>query len=239
VITATNRSVVPTSAVSTTQTAPVTNRIVPFGNFTKIGIGGQNVVMLKFEFTNSAHIPPGIPRSDRPDNTVLDFMRESRAIGTAEESLARVGRVREGRVDTGTHFINNVHNVHAGVMTRGLANSSFELVQSYWYKREGRDGHCDKYVVVLTFVHWTVKDRTKIDSAILKNATEQRRALARITWQWCHGWSNPDGTITLNFGGRQPDAKAQNAVVVRDHAITAAKIDQIVTEEDEAGQVAK
>lgn len=147
--------------------------------------------------------------------------------------LAQMGRVREGRVDTGTHFIDNVQDIQVGCLINGLQNVGYQVTHCHWFLQTAEPPKTDKFVVV---VGLGSDDQTKggVTALEMSNKTlQQRRILTRTCWQWCHGWANPNGVITLNFGGRKPDGRPRNAVVVRDRKIWAAKAQDFIAEEDE------
>ena len=154
--------------------------------------------------------------------------------------LASEGRVREGRVDTGSNFVKNLQLVQAGFITRGLSNIGYQFTQCHWFYRKGDGESSDKYVVVLGYANDMAckpeqeKDFVMQPALDLPNkAIGQRRDLASTCWKYCHGWANQDGVITLNFGGRMPKGRAEHAIVVRSRSLTAARITRLVTEENE------
>lgn len=224
--------------------------IAPFGQGIPVGYSSANrTILLKFFFTNRGHVPELPERSAqglgpgnnpilsgggflRPDNAKMDQRHAYNAFQRGHGHLAEVGRIRAGRVDTGEHFIDNIHNTHAGCVVRGLDNIGYKLSQLHWYLKRDEmtnrpGGPIDKYVAVIGMV-------TGADAIELPNKSlEKRRILAATCWQWCHGYANPDGVITLNFGGFMPGGKPQHSVVVRDHKLTAARITELVTEENE------
>ena len=202
-------------------------KITPFGRGVHIGYNSPiHTILVKFYFTNEKQIPEGIPEKHRQSDQAVDDRHAMAAELNGRKDLAVVGRVREGRVDSGEHFVDNVHNVHAGCLTRGLSNLSYTLTDChyYWHAAKG------KFVVVLKL---TTKADESIVMPISNGTIEQRRALARTCWSWCHGWVNMDGVVTLNFGGRMPDGKAHHAIVVREHQLVAATVAEFVKEEDE------
>lgn len=206
------------------------NRVLPFGQSVEIGIdSAYRTILCKFFFTNPAHIPQGVEEKDRKTNAEMDRQHTKAAYQAGHGYLAQVGRIREGRVDTGNHFIDNVHNVQPGFLTKGLANVGYHATSCHWFFKSGEGKSSDKYVVVVELTLNGDNDATALPEAGLN----QRRALANTCWQWCHGYANPDGTITLNFGGREPEQTAKNAVVVRNRHLTAARIESLVAEEDE------
>lgn len=188
-------------------------------------------VIAKFLFTNSKHIPAGIQEQVRLSDAKMDEVHRKNAVEAGQVSKAYKGRVRQGRVDTGEHFIDNAHQMQAGLLRRGLASVGYHLTEAHWYLKKGdplRDTS-DKFVVVLKF-----SDNTDESADISRQCTEGIRALANTTWGWCHGWSNPDGVVTLNFGGRQPpENRPCCAVAVRDRDLQVIPVFEPMGEEKE------
>ena len=217
-------------------------KIAPFGEARVVGVREidntkpeeilqYDTVLVKFSFTNRAHIPAGIPEQKRLDDSTVDNRHAHEALAMGHTERAQIGRVREGRVDTGTQFIHNLQFVQPGCLVRGLSNVGYTVSQCHWFFKKGFGKSSDKYVVVLAL-------SLGGEPVNLPNqAIEQRRALANTCWQWCHGWSNLDGTLTLNFGGRLPDGKPQHSVVVRNRQLSGARITSLVTEEDETKEI--
>ncbi|MEK7641407.1 MAG: hypothetical protein AAB365_00250 [Patescibacteria group bacterium] len=219
-----------TNSPATTTTAS----IKPFGDQARIGHATNcHTVLAKFYFTNPKHIPPGIPEVTRAESTAIDAAHIRFAYEIKQGQLAQPGRVREGRVDTGVQFINNLHNVHGGCLVRGLCNANigYFVTHCHWFRlKSDTPQKSDKYVVVLCF---STDSEKKLETG--RATLEARRALASTCWQWLHAYTNPNGVITLNFGGRMPDGKPKNTVVVRNGCLTAAQIIEPVTEEQEEG----
>ena len=218
-----------------------TINIAPFGEQIPVGANsGYPTILVKFLFTNAAHIPAGIPEQVRADHAAMDRKHTQEAYQGGYGHLANEGRIREGRVDTGTNFIKNLQLIQAGFLTRGLSNIGYQFTTCHWFYRKGYGESSDKYVVVLGYTNDMAckpeqeKDFVAQPALDLPNkAIEQRRALASTCWQYCHGWANLDGVISFNIGGRLPDGRAQHAIVVRNRAVTAARITRLVTEENE------
>ena len=213
--------------------------IAPFGQTALIGYiipnGSEakkvqfNSIQIKFQVNRMDQIPAGIPEQDRGSDAQADKRHFVAAYKGGYGHLAAEGRVREGRVDTGKNFIENLQRVQIGCIMKGLSNSGYRLTKCFWYHKPDASGdkRKDKYVVVLEL-------GLGADALVLsRETTLQRRELASVTWMYCHGWANPDGRITLNFGGRMDGAKAQHAVVVRNGALTAARITENVSEAQE------
>jgi hypothetical protein len=179
---------------------------------------------------------PGVARHsgqvNRPETSEMDRKHLAGAYKAGHGQLAHLGRVREGRVDTGVHVVDNLKMSHAGFVRVGLSRIGYKLVDAHFFhQRTNRPGVSDKWVVCLTY--GTNGDRPALNGRF----TRDIRQLASTTWQWCHVWDNPpkDGrrVITVNFGGRQADQKPQHAVVIRDHRLTYVPVSEPVAESAE------
>ena len=208
-----------------------------------------NTVMVKFMFTNPAHIPPGIPQ-----RTVTSISQKetdeynaivAAAAGHAE--LAEVGRVRQGRIDTGDQTVNNLQLVQLGLIRRGLANVMFQLRSCHSYPKPATPTSSRKYVVVLTFKggpsdsgyyeEATATPEAKEAHKLLNSpeVVSALRSLANTTWQYCHVWDNSRTrkTATINVGGRIPDGRPLHAIAVRGGEIVPVELKAALTEGQE------
>ena len=157
-------------------------KIAPFGSRARVsGEGMYRKVLVKFSFTNRAHIPEGILEKQRQNNATMDHQHALAAITAGQHQLAQPSRIRPGRVDTGEHFIDNIQNIHVGCLVRGLASANFGVTDIHWFYKRGEGGSSDKYVVVVTLEH---REETV---ALPAQAIEQRRKLASTCWKYCHG----------------------------------------------------
>lgn len=196
---------------------------------------------MKFGFTNPSHLPHGIPerqirngqsgsgivRQPRPDQVpvrtgdqVVDQIHQGGKYTGGDQSLGEIGRVREGRVDTGKPVIQNLEKVQVAMIRRGLANISFPLVNIHWFKQvPGGDPRKTRGVVAASFSDQTV---TNAQQPLVINPEVQAalRALARVTWGFVHIWQNPNGVVTINCIHRRPDGRPRHALVVRDRTLT-------------------
>lgn len=119
--------------------------------------------------------------------------------------LGQVGRVREGRVDTGTPIFNNVANTGAGFLLGALAASGLNLsADPHWFEQK-KAGKATKYVVVLSFSR---SEPIKLEPKIFGALTE----LSHTSW-FHHLWLNPNGVVTANFVGIQQGEPKQNLAV--------------------------
>lgn len=217
---------------------PITVKLdgqVPIGEEQVGGRRGVSVFLVKFYFTNSAHLPPGIPGKDRPSNDEMDAYHASIMACLGEQAKNAIGRIREGRIDTGECVIQNAPLVQVGVLRRGFAANRLRLLDAHWFEQEARQsGHKPKYVVCLTFAE--VRSVAGGEFPKLPRATEDAlRVLANTTWQFCHVWDNtPIPISTINCVGRQPDAVPRHAIVVRGKVVQAIAVTARIQEADEA-----
>jgi hypothetical protein len=129
----------------------------------------------------------------------------------SEGNLGEVGRIREGRVDTGTQLYNNEPLVSAELIRRALTNAGFGLDDAHWHTQK-KEGRATKFVVSLAF--------SATDAPIAefdRQTTEAFRELAATAW-FCHVWLNPNGVLTINFVGIQSNDPLWH-LTVRDRAI--------------------
>lgn len=190
-------------------------------------------VLVKFFFTNPKHIPFGIPEQSRETDQKMDLFHASVAAALGKVELGEVGRVREGRVDTGRPAVQNAQLVQAALLRRGLTNVSFGLYACHWFFQE-RKG---KYAVVLAF-GWA-RDIIQCPPEV----TEALRELGRTTWQWCWVYDNKGtfDSVTINFGGRcvrETNGKSvyqtpKLALRIQNHELHLEPVEQEIKEEVE------
>ncbi len=178
--------------------------------------------MMKFFFTSKKHLPAGIEEKTRKSDEEIDFGRNVMA---KNKELGAYGRIREGRVDTGTQVANNLPMTQPAMLRRGLASQGYRLVDAHWF-RKTQEGKTDKYVVVLSFKHGAEEN---IDLG--RKTLDAIRKLARTLW-FCHIWQN-EKNFTVNFVGLQQGTKPSYSVVSREGSISAVSSFAIVEEEDE------
>lgn len=195
------------------------------------------ILLAKFSFKDPNLIPAGITRVDREPDYRMDVAHQLAAYRTSRPELGKTGRVREGRVDTGTQVVTTRRPIHAAILRRGLTNVGFSLTHLHWFSKESnpkdtRQASDPIYVVVASFA------RGSRDAAPTTKEVEALRALARVTWGSCYVWDNPqlnpeDAVVsTINFtGGPLKDQDAKQAIAVRDGKIIA--VDTKVEEAEE------
>lgn len=182
-----------------TKTAPVAQTAIGSLDLYKF-----DTVLVKFFFTNEAHVPRGIPNVARKNDFAVDYKHMKAAKEAGADDLGAVGRHREGRVDTGEPVINDLHGVQASLLKDRLVNAGFAIKNLHWYKQE-RAGRTPKFVVVCEFVRGVQTGELPPDVIA---ALDFLSHCARWT---CHVWDNSQlgKPATINFVGRQPDGKVQ------------------------------
>ena len=173
------------------------------------------VLLVKFSFTNSALIPSGLRMTD-PDGTRSTTLRlgrdrvhalKARKKGLAE--LAAVGRVREGKIDTGVAmFKEEKSRISVELLMGELQRAGFSLLDAHYFP-QSRPGKVLKYIVVLSF-------GIGMPAQMSRNTIHGIEALASTTWENLHGWDNSatEGVNTLNLVGRLPDQKPSKRVAL-------------------------
>lgn len=192
----------------------VNSNIQPHAISTVIGaptakLAGKDII-IKFFFTNPAHIPAGIEQKNRKPDEVIDFARNVMA---KDKETADYGRIREGRVDTGTQMANNLPMTQPAMLRRGLASQGYRLVDAHWF-RKVQEGKTTKFVVVLSFKFGAE------ESIELSRKTEDAiRKLSRTLW-FCHIWQN-EKNFTVNFVGLQYPTRPSYTIVAREGSLSA------------------
>jgi hypothetical protein len=181
---------------------------------------GTAVLLVKFFFTNSTLVPQGLRMVD-PDGvhgTTLKLGRDrvhaimARKSGAAE--LGEVGRVRDGRVDTGNNMLKeDGTRISVAKLMSEIQAAGFKLLDAHYIVqtkvKNGRQ--TTKYVVVLSF---GIGEAIKLGHTTLEGI----QGLAATTWGNVHGWDNSatEGVNTLNLVGRLPDQKPSKRVALID-----------------------
>lgn len=181
-----------------------------------------NTILVKFFFTNQDHVPRSIPHVDRSTSYGLDFKHRQSAIAAGKAELGELGRHREDRVDTGEPVINNLPLTRASLLKDQLAKAGFALRSMHWMPQI-KLGKQPKYVVVCQFERGTQNGQLPPD---VLEALEYLVYTAR--W-YAHVWDNSalGKPATINFVGRNPDAKAKYDLVVQDNKIVAVPVPQV------------
>ncbi|MEN9621706.1 MAG: hypothetical protein RLZZ67_140 [Candidatus Parcubacteria bacterium] len=201
----------PTATPDTAPAAPVS----VFSEIDLSGAGSINVLLLKFTFTNAKRIPPGIEERKRDSDFTLDMKRAS------AHGMQHFGAVRQGRFDNGKPVVEVKNGICARTLRKSLRNTGATPLKAHWFQKT--DG---KVVVVLEYAlpgHKFWGEPAEFPPATL----EAIRALARFSWQFCQIYKNTpqatgkeNGTITVNFGGLQPENQAvKNMLEVEGHQL--------------------
>ncbi|MFA6215449.1 MAG: hypothetical protein WC768_02685 [Patescibacteria group bacterium] len=204
---------------------------------------GQPISVVKFitRFSNRNAVPKGIDWRPRGSDTEEDTLQAKKAIEAGQPELAKVGGVREGRVDTGKEIIKVCGANQVTVMRKALANNAYVLVECYAQEREKfdkrRGTNVVYYLVCLVYKHTSAMTADDV-SVILTNAlVEGIRDLCRRTWTWVNVWANlkvpvlPE--ITINVSGGQPGKTPNNALVIWNHVLQVIPVTAEVTEAQE------
>ncbi|HEY9481112.1 MAG TPA: hypothetical protein VIR98_02700 [Candidatus Paceibacterota bacterium] len=157
----------------------------------------MSTILLKFYFTNVNHIPVGIPQQERKSDQAMD---RQHAQSAADTSLGRVGRFRQGRVDTGDPVVRNLGPVQVRMLRASLRNAGCGFVYAHWYYDENKG----KYVVAVQVAIGGNLDRYE-PTRLSDETIEGLRQLSRFGWGFCHIWKNSpaatggEGTYTVNL----------------------------------------
>ena len=182
----------------------------------------QKTVLVKFFFTNPAHIPAGILEKNRAGDEQMDMKH---CLSAVDKELTTVGRVREGQVDTGEAIVQNKPMTQPAMLRKGLASNDYSLTNAHWY-RKIQDGKTPKYVVVLVFKH-----NVEANLELARKTVDAIRKLANALW-FCHIWRNKD-TFTINFVGLQQGNKPSYSVTTRRGSISVEAAFTLAGEEEE------
>lgn len=168
----------------------------------KVTLDQYGRILIKFLFTNPKHIPAGIPEQKVGSNEERDLNHLIEAATQCWIEKAEVGRVREGRVDTGENFIPGLNSVSIGEGFAQLIGGGWNRIANpHWFCQQpktqpGQKPRQLKYVVVLNLM--------RIDGARVLAPNTPKEALGGLNYlindcNWTlHGWTNPNGVITLN-----------------------------------------
>ena len=192
------------------------------------------LLLVKFFFKDHRLIPAGIPRVERAPSYRLDVARQLEALKAGHKDLAKLGRARKGRIDTGTQVIKLNRPVHAGLLRRGLANNGFRFSHLHWFSLEpdaqkDPKGQAEPMYVVCGCLVRRVQN-SEPDVAQM----EALRELAKLSWNTCFVWENPPGEpATINFRGLAKGQKPKLSLVVREGKVIAEEVADIIPEEQE------
>lgn len=181
----------------------------------KVKLNKYGRILVKFYFTNPIHIPQGINEMFVGSNEERDYNQVAEAAMNGWIQKAEVGRVREGRVDTGENFIPGISSVSLGGGLRQLISGGWcFLTNPHWFKQQpkpypGKKTRQLKYVVVFNMVREESLPECKNQDGIQEESKSGIRHLS-LECNWTlHGWANPDSTVTLN-GTRKEEGDGSN-----------------------------
>ncbi len=158
-------------------------------------LNGHRRIDVKFTLRNLSEIPSGIENRWRMNEEALDTVHAANAVEMGRAELAEVGRVREGRVDTGECVINNLMSVQVGTIRRAFTNNGFVLSEVFTYQHK----KSLKPVLVLRYLPKGEGVNSVAPPAFV---TAALRVLGSAVWNLCNLWDNPDGSITINLNGK-------------------------------------
>jgi len=179
--------------------------------------------MVKFFFTNQAHMPANLPERAYAGAEVVDSTHADRARFEGEHELAEVGRVREGRVDTGEAIIKDVPMTSVAELRRGLANAGYWIIGLRKFEKP-EPGRTTKWVIEIRLA----KRNDGVHPPELTPEAESALRLLATDWWMFHGWDNGNRGITLNCvmrtpgpgkSGNQPKHRALHEIRIRDGSI--------------------
>jgi hypothetical protein len=224
------------------------------------GLRYAKEVIAQFDVKSMSHVPPYLDNRLRPTDNVQDKQYKLEAQMKKRPDLARFGRIRNGRIDTGFPFTpqpGGVPMVQAAFLRTGLANvriqddkdpnkkSSFYLDEKecHWYQRVKTPKASQHnrfpspitvYSTVIKFVRCTPEEAAERYKYRNMKTIEQIRFLAGATWNYGHGWSNPlDENIVLHFTGCLIGQKPKHAVRVQEKFIVFTPVTTEVKEDEE------
>jgi len=174
-------------------------------------LADNEVVVVKFGFSNPKVIPAGLRSVERKGEREL--LERRRAQGTGP----------------GVQVVNNTQQVQVAMLRRGLAANGFLLVDVHVYELR-RPNRKTKYMVSLSF------RRVAKNEEIIEIAPETLDGLRRLATEavWSgHIWQNPNGVVCVDLVQRQPGVAPKNAFVTREGALGVEAVTALVEEGQE------
>ncbi|MDB5224545.1 MAG: hypothetical protein JWO43_167 [Candidatus Adlerbacteria bacterium] len=192
-------------------------------------------VVVRFIFTNARYLPAGLREGKREEVRLMNNRHMNDKYTGGDQSLAEVGRLREGHVDTGRQVIDNLKGVSAVEFWDDMQRVGYHMCHAMYFKEfqpgKSKKSRSDdnpnevkekfKYTIVLHF------SRT---GELLRLTKEQRNSLEAFfegcLWT-CHIWENPElNPHTINFVQIQPGINPDYELVVINNAITCVEPDR-------------
>jgi hypothetical protein len=196
---------------------------------TAIELSEKDRILVKYSFANPSRIPAGIRQVPRNADMEQDKIHATWAVQHGQAELAEVGRIREGRVDTGVQAVNNAQMLQVATLRRALFNNGFGLADCYWQEREKQGGG----IICLVVLEFQRISTGMVTPPLPRQTVEALRVLANTPARYCHVWSNPDDSITVNCISPQFGQKPKTAMVVRDGQLVAIEVTAVVEESEE------
>ena len=173
---------------------------------TSFVFGHQKKVLIKLGI-KVEQIPIFCPHYDRLTDAQLDQRHADAARQMGQQSLAEVGRHREGRVDTGEPI--NLQSVSVASLSDDLRKAGYVLANFGYFKKNPDDN--------VAFVQLAFFRDTK-EYPIRAETRKELDVLLKALWSKCHIWSNPDNSITVNCNIKQ-DGTPKIQLGVKDEMI--------------------
>ncbi len=152
--------------------------------------------------------PIGAWRQSRRPEQAIAAENQLSAIRKGFPHLALLGRVRDGRVDTGTLVIDKAKEVSISPLWDKMLLHGFKLADMHYFVRD-RDSSQATYVLVLGMM---VNPKVELQLSVQQSAILRR--LISSTWGYCAVWINPPpnpATVNCNFL-RRGDARADRYI---------------------------
>lgn len=152
--------------------------------------------LIKFNISNPVWIPAWVRRVVRQDDQCIDTRHALKATKNGPDgfAMAQIGRVREGRVDTGL-TPGQRDMVAAGDFHQTMAKLGQNLVNIHSYVHH-RPGKGKKFVLVFVYDD----DEQEQCISLTQKQWENLRFFQDAVWKYCHLWVNPEeDNITVNF----------------------------------------
>lgn len=178
---------------SHTRTGDNTVLIRPEG----LDLSKTKYLLVKFYFTNPAHVPDGVRHIARKSESDLVNQRIA-ALRAATPAVTR-----------GAQVVDNALNTSADELFAGLYDAGFEIVDIQSWE-QAKAGKTTKYVV--NFVWARPQEGVEPIEVDTAPFTEN------VVW-FNHIWENPTQVNTIDYVGRQPGQKAKHKTVVEDNHV--------------------
>lgn len=168
-------------------------------------------ILYKFFLSKQELVPEGIRTVERDNDRAVDrrHAEEAKAEGRSHDGME--GRVRPGRVDTGSAIYPNQASVRIGSIRSLLALQGYRVTDCHFYLKPGFGKGKDQYVIVLSL---QVGGKS---TTLSKETIEGLRRLARENTWTLNVWDNGnDRPSTINFTARQPNGRSERMLAIRD-----------------------